>query len=96
MEHMTANEFLQEDGHENTSPDYDEVALICSTLWAVTDDYIVQSETGRALFYGEDLDQRVTLGNYREVSRLTGFQEYYVKEICFEYACEDADWSNLQ
>ena len=97
MELMTANEFLQEDGHAFDAPSYDTVRKIFDELSRETlgENTFYADFTSQTLAYGEELDQKIDAEQWERIGYRCGLVTSYVKKIALDYAEEQKSWADL-
>lgn len=97
MENMTANEFLQEDGHGYNVPSYDLVSDIYDELSRETlgaDTFYADFDT-MTLIYGDDLEKKITAEEWERIAERCGLVTSFVQKIALDYAEGQEKWSEL-
>ena len=84
---------------EGTTPTHSELSAMFDALQTVTGAELHGNEgfynKDGKLFYGDNIDQPVTLINYVKASVLCGFTKDYIEEWCLEYCEEGRSWNEL-
>jgi hypothetical protein len=93
---LSISEIMQEDGHLNQLPSWEEVASVLSALTTVTGEDSFLLVENFTLAYGDDYEKPVTPDMWEQVGDEANLITQYAKDIALEWChIKSGDWTDL-